>query len=173
MQQNNNIFISQLLFNLSSFFKIIRPSHWTQNALILPGNKVSISLETATNYAHVDHANNFGFKCLIIGYDNPSLVSDNEKIFPAPFIKPDSNLQTKIPNSTLNWLENELAYLGGMCSAGLLKKNLMLPGENPLEDFSSVEKTIQVHSALLSKGLALSDSVLTINQALDSYLPVG
>lgn len=73
----------------------------------------------------------------------------------------------------MNWLENELAYLGGMCSAGLLKKNLMLPGENPLEDFSSVEKTIQVHSELLSKGLALSDSVLTINQALDSYLPVG
>lgn len=60
-----------------------------------------------------------------------------------------------------------------MCSASLLKKSLVLPGENPLEDFSTIEKSIQSHSALLSKGLALSDSVLTINQALDSYLPVG
>lgn len=63
-----------------------RSSHWTQNALILPGNKVNISLETATNYAHDQHANNFGFKCLIIGYDNPSLVSAdvfyiNDEIF--------------------------------------------------------------------------------------------
>lgn len=58
-----------------------KPSHWTQNALILPGNKVNISLETATNYAHDQHANNFGFKCLIIGYDNPSLVSLNELFF--------------------------------------------------------------------------------------------
>lgn len=54
---------------------IFRSSHWTQNALVLPGNKVNISLETATNYAHDQHANNFGFKCLIIGYDNPALVS--------------------------------------------------------------------------------------------------
>lgn len=78
-----------------------------------------------------------------------------------------------MPNSTLNWLECELAYLGGMCSASLMKKDLVLPGENPLEDFSSIEKSMQLHSTLLSKGLALSDSVLTINQALDSYLPVG
>lgn len=78
-----------------------------------------------------------------------------------------------MPNSTLNWLESELSYLGGMCSASLMKKDLVLPGENPLEDFSSIEKSMQLHSTLLSKGLALSDSVLTINQALDSYLPVG
>lgn len=69
-----------ILFSLTLFHKISsysRSSHWTQNALILPGNKVNISLETATNYAHDQHANNFGFKCLIIGYDNPSLVSYN------------------------------------------------------------------------------------------------
>lgn len=53
-----------------------RSSDWTRNALVLPGNKVNISLETATNYAHDTHANNFGFKCLIIGYDNPALVSE-------------------------------------------------------------------------------------------------
>lgn len=73
----------------------------------------------------------------------------------------------------MNWLECELAYLGGMCSASLMKKDLVLPGENPLEDFSTVEDTMKVHSSLLSKGLALSDAVLTVNQALDSYLPIG
>lgn len=81
--------------------------------------------------------------------------------------------QTKLPNLTLNALECELAYLGGMCSSSLLRKNLTLPGESPHEDYSSVEKTLEAHSQLLSKGLALSDSVLTISQALDSYLPVG
>lgn len=35
---------------------------------------MNISLETATNYAHDQNSNNFGFKCLVIGYDNPSLV---------------------------------------------------------------------------------------------------
>lgn len=61
-------------FGFKFAFLYSRSSHWTQNALVLPGNKVSISLETATNYAHDLHANSFGFKCLIIGYDNPSLV---------------------------------------------------------------------------------------------------
>lgn len=48
-----------------------------------------------------------------------------------------------------------------------------LLGDNPSDDYTNVEETIATHAALLSKGLAISDSVLTINQALDSYLPVG
>lgn len=59
---------------------IFRPTQWTHNALVLPGNKVVLSLETATNYARDPHANTFGFKCLIIGYDNPSLVSWDDVI---------------------------------------------------------------------------------------------
>lgn len=73
----------------------------------------------------------------------------------------------------MKWLECELSYLGGMCSASLMKKDLVLPGENPLDDFTAVEDTMKTHSSLLSKGLAISDSVLTIHQALDSYLPIG
>lgn len=73
----------------------------------------------------------------------------------------------------MNRLECELAYLGGMCSAHLMKKDLILPGDGPTDDYASVEETIASHSALLSKGLAISDSVLTINQALESYLPIG
>lgn len=33
-------------------------------------------------------------------------------------------------NACLNRLEWELAYLGGMCSANLMKKDLILPGTN-------------------------------------------
>lgn len=79
----------------------------------------------------------------------------------------------KSSNNTLNWLEYELTYLSGMCSASLLKKDLVLPGENPFEDFSSIETTLKEHSILLSKGLAISDSFLTINQALEPCLPAG
>lgn len=76
VQQVRNIFeLKESMINPI----LSRSSQWTQNALILPGNKVNISLETATNYAHDQHANNFGFKCLIIGYDNPSLVSFSRK----------------------------------------------------------------------------------------------
>lgn len=46
-------------------------------------------------------------------------------------------------------------------------------GDNPGDDFSGIEETIMTHSILLSKGLAISDSVLTVNQALDTYLPMG
>lgn len=45
-------------------------------------------------------------------------------------------------------------------------------GDNPAEDFTSIEESLVVHSSLLSKGLAISDSLLTVNQALDTYLPI-
>lgn len=80
-------------------------------------------------------------------------------------------LKIKQHNFTLNWLECELAYLGGACSSSLIKKDLLLPGDNPSEDYSLVEDVLKEHSGLLSKGLVASESVLTITQALDSFLP--
>lgn len=97
-------------------------------------------------------ANRYGFKCLIIGYDNPSL--------------------NKFANYSLMRLENELAYLGGMCSANLMKKDLVLPDDKS-EDLSCIEETMLAHSTLLSKGLALPETLLTINQVLDSHFPKG
>lgn len=37
-------------------------------------------------------------------------------------------MQVNISNSCLIRLEYELAYLGGMCSANLMRKDLNLPG---------------------------------------------
>lgn len=42
-----------------------------------------------------------------------------------------------------------------------------------MDDLGGVEETINAHHALLSKGFALSEPVLTVHQALESYLPIG
>lgn len=58
-------------------------SNWLQNVLILPGNCVEFSLETASLYAQDPHNNRYGFKCLVVGYDNPTAVSPHS---PSPAI---------------------------------------------------------------------------------------
>lgn len=42
-----------------------------------------------------------------------------------------------------------------------------------MDDLGGVEDTINAHHALLSKGFALSEPILTVHQALESYLPIG
>ncbi|KAH1008686.1 hypothetical protein HUJ05_009221, partial [Dendroctonus ponderosae] len=79
---------------------------WPSNAVILPGNEVVFSLETASDYLKDDRASPYGFKCLVIGYEWPP---DHSSFF------------------GLKHLEAELAFLGGMCAASLMKKDLMLP----------------------------------------------
>lgn len=149
-------------------------SQWPQTALILPGNRVNFTLETASHYSRDKYANKYGFRCLVVGFENPAA-----KLY---------------PNSCLSRLESEIAYLGGMCSASLMKKDLVLPGklyfkwyfvfirnvymmvfvgDNATDDLNGIEEVLQTHASLLSKGLAISDSVLTVNQALDTYLPIG
>lgn len=84
-------------------------SQWPQSALILPGHRVNFTLETASHYSRDKYANKYGFRCLVVGYENPAAK--------------------QYPNSCLSRLESELAYLGGMCSANLMKKDLVLPGK--------------------------------------------
>ncbi|XP_060534839.1 E3 ubiquitin-protein ligase MYCBP2 isoform X2 [Cylas formicarius] len=128
---------------------------WPTNAVVLPGNEVVFSLETATDYLKDDRASAYGFKCLVIGYEWP----------------PDSTCDTG-----LRHLEAELAFLGGMCSASLMKKDLLLPvvGEEGEIDVETAEvvagQIFSDHNSLLSKGLALS-SPPTVSQALDGMLP--
>jgi len=62
---------------------ILSASTWLHNVLILPGNCVEFSLETASLYAQDPHNNRYGFKCLVVGYDNPTSVS----LGPTPKIK--------------------------------------------------------------------------------------
>ncbi|TMW41258.1 hypothetical protein DOY81_013662, partial [Sarcophaga bullata] len=116
-------------------------SNWLQNVMILPGNCVEFSLEASSLYAQDPHVNRYGFKCLVVGYDNPVLLNGN--------------------NSCLVRIEQELSYLGGMCSANLMKKNLSLPDDKDVEDLTSISETISTHFALLSKGLALAEPELT------------
>ncbi|XP_050301011.1 E3 ubiquitin-protein ligase MYCBP2 isoform X2 [Anthonomus grandis grandis] len=128
---------------------------WPTNAVILPGNEVVFSLETASDYLKDDRVSAYGFKCLVIGYEWP----------------PDASAYTGLKH-----LEAELAFLGGMCAAALMKKDLMLPvigdeGDIDMEAAESAATQIfSEHSSLLSKGLALS-SPPTVTQALDGMLP--
>lgn len=118
-------------------------SNWDEKSLILPGHRVEFSLQTASNYLADRQTNKFGFKCLVVGYDNPCIG--------------------KFQNSSLVRLEHELSYLGGMCCANLLKPDLML----------SEDQLFGPHVPLLTKGFTLSESVLTIEQALETHLPIG
>lgn len=68
------------------------------------GNEVIFSLETASDYVKDEKACFYGFRCLVIGYEWQ--IS---------------------PGDGLRQLEMELSFLGGMCAASLMKKDLILP----------------------------------------------
>nr|XP_022909947.1 E3 ubiquitin-protein ligase MYCBP2 isoform X2 [Onthophagus taurus] len=128
---------------------------WPQNALLLPGNEVIFSLKTASDYLKKNDVSAYGFKAMVIGYEWPAVI-----------------------NSELKHLESELSFLGGMCAANMIKKDLQLPNvpghSNDIEAEEAAEiaaqRTLTKHGALLSKGLALS-SPPTVLQALDGTLP--
>lgn len=82
---------------------------WSTNAIIVPGNEIMLSLETASNYLADHKLNRYGFKCILIGYENIDV--------------------TKTFNNSLINLESEFTYLGGMCSANLMRKDLIFSGE--------------------------------------------
>ncbi|XP_046701598.1 E3 ubiquitin-protein ligase MYCBP2 isoform X8 [Silurus meridionalis] len=128
-------------------------SGWPSSVLVLPGNEALFSLETASDYVKDEKACFYGFKCVAVGYEfNPG--SDEGII----------------------QLEKELAYLGSVCAAALMKKDLALPIGNELEEDLEIleEASLQVcksHSGILGKGLALSHSP-TILEALEGNLPL-
>ncbi len=137
--------------------KLSGETGWPQQAVILPGNEILFSLETASDYVKDEKTNQYGFRCLVVGYEAVSLR--------------DRGLRN---------LEMELAYLGGLCAASLMHRNLTLPnssggvGGESEEDWDLVEESAadayEMHSALLSKGFAL-DNPLSINMALDGVIP--
>ncbi|XP_046604041.1 E3 ubiquitin-protein ligase MYCBP2 isoform X2 [Neodiprion virginianus] len=129
------------------------PSQWPQNAVVLPGNEVIFSLETASDYVKDDRSNTYGFKCLVIGYEWAGSVGG------------------------LKHLETELAFLGGACAASLMKKHMTLPPvsvEEIEEDLELAQDTAKRlfsgYSVLLGRGFALT-SPPTVSQALDGVLP--
>ncbi|XP_028848287.1 E3 ubiquitin-protein ligase MYCBP2 isoform X13 [Denticeps clupeoides] len=126
---------------------------WPTTVLVLPGNEVVFSLETASDYVKDEKACFYGFKCVAVGYEfNPGV------------------------DEGIIQLEKELAYLGSVCAAALMKKDLALPIGNELEEDLEIleEASLQVcksHSGILGKGLALSHSP-TIMEALEGNLPL-
>ena len=68
------------------------------------GNQVCFSLETASDYVKDDKASAYGFRCLVVGYEWAPAVADG-----------------------LAHLEKEVTYLGGMCAASLMRKDIVLP----------------------------------------------
>lgn len=132
--------------------KLNSASQWPHHTLIIPGNRIEFSLQTASNYVKDNKANRFGFKSLVIGYEDIS--------------------QEKISKFCLAHLEYELAYLGGMCSAILMKKDSIY-ADDVYDDYNDAENTLQKHSTLLSNGLLASDGLETINNIFDSHILVG
>ncbi|XP_046683725.1 E3 ubiquitin-protein ligase MYCBP2 isoform X4 [Homalodisca vitripennis] len=130
------------------------PSQWPQSAVVLPGNEVIFSLETASDYMKDEKASFYGFKCLVVGYEGNQVSSDG-----------------------LRHLETELSFLGGMCAASLMRRDLVLPVSSVDEIDEEVEAVEEIaqqvytkHASLLGKGFALA-SAPTINQALEGVLP--
>ncbi|XP_056610662.1 E3 ubiquitin-protein ligase MYCBP2 isoform X7 [Triplophysa dalaica] len=128
-------------------------SGWPTAVLVLPGNEALFSLETASDYVKDEKACFYGFKCVAVGYEFSPCVDEG-----------------------IIQLEKELAYLGSVCAAALMKKDLALPIGNDLEEDLEIleEASLQVcraHSGILGKGLALSHSP-TFLEALEGNLPL-
>ena len=158
------------------FRKFSGKSGWPSNALLVPGNSVNFTLETASDYVKEDQgkaSSEFGFRCVVTGYDAQALISH------AP-------LRGHALHATgLLTLEREVAFLAATCASSLLKPDLGLPpplSSSPLselseeeeEDLSPLEDTAQqtfaIHQPLLSKGFALAHPP-TISQALEGVVP--
>jgi len=91
-------------FNISDYWPVLRKfsgsDNWPSNSLLLPGKQVS--LETASDYVRGDKASAWGFRCSVIGYELQETTN------------------------SIRQLETELSYLGGMCAASLMKRDLSL-----------------------------------------------
>ena len=85
--------------------KLTGTTGWPTQAVVLPGNEVLFSLESASDYVKDDRkTSHFGFRCLVVGYEAVNSRREHG----------------------LQGLEMELAYLGGLCSSSLMKRNLQL-----------------------------------------------
>ncbi|XP_075774972.1 E3 ubiquitin-protein ligase MYCBP2 isoform X15 [Pelodiscus sinensis] len=142
--------------NLNSWIELKKfsgTSGWPTMVLVLPGNEALFSLETASDYVKDDKACFYGFKCFAVGYEFSPGADEG-----------------------IIQLEKELANLGGVCAAALMKKDLALPIANEFEEDLEIleEAALQVcksHSGILGKGLSLSHSP-TILEALEGNLPL-
>ena len=136
---------------------------WPSQSVVLPGNEVLFSLETASDYVKGDNkVSKFGFKCLVAGYEVQDSTQDG-----------------------LKSIEHELAYLGGLCASSLINKKLKLPtptgaggvtgGKDSADDLAleaTAQELYETYPSLLTKGFAI-DELPTIQQALTGESPLN
>ena len=166
------------------FRKFCGKSGWPSSALLVPGNSVNFTLETASDYVKEDQgkaASEFGFRCVVTGYDEIALTASSSSRKPSK--------QPRTPATGLLTLEREVAYLAANCASSLLKPDLVLPSPisdlpSPLSEMDeeeeeevdltpldeSAKQTFATHQPLLSKGFALAHPP-TISQALEGSVP--
>uniref|UniRef100_A0A1S4H5Z6 RCR-type E3 ubiquitin transferase n=1 Tax=Anopheles gambiae TaxID=7165 RepID=A0A1S4H5Z6_ANOGA len=151
------------------------PARWAYGgpgrAMVLPGREVEISLESCSTYVNEPKQQSYGFKCLVIGYENADQVPAGDHV-DAQGIMEHAGAGTAA-GGTLIALEHELAHLGGRCARNLLRKELRFD-DDPDDRLTEPEAaTLERYgTTLLAKGLMVPDAMLTIRNALDCHLPV-
>eukprot|EP00058_Branchiostoma_floridae_P002865 XP_002588353.1 hypothetical protein BRAFLDRAFT_81492 [Branchiostoma floridae] len=112
----------------SGWWSVLKKFHgidaWPNGAVVLPGNEIAFSLETASDYMKDEKLCFYGFKCSVVGYE---WCSTTEEV--------------------LVQLEKELSYLGAMCATMLMRKDLQLPAVSSTEaeeDMDSLEEGAQL-----------------------------
>uniref|UniRef100_H3A1N3 RCR-type E3 ubiquitin transferase n=1 Tax=Latimeria chalumnae TaxID=7897 RepID=H3A1N3_LATCH len=153
-EQNKEAEPKMRVYSVAKIFKMSQS--WRHSPFFFSGNEALFSLETASDYVKDEKACFFGFKCIAVGYE---FSPGTDEFF-----------------SGIIQLEKELAYLGSVCAAALMKKDLALPIGSELEEDLEIleESALQVckaHSGILGKGLVLSHSP-TILEALEGNLPI-
>ncbi|XP_028043251.1 E3 ubiquitin-protein ligase MYCBP2 isoform X2 [Bombyx mandarina] len=140
-------------------------TEWPQRSLLVPGNEVIFSLETASDYlTEYNKANNeenrFGFRCLAVGYEDSNLTSQKQGLVA---------------------LEMDLMFTGAACASKLLAPDLEIP---PMSFATLLEVQLQAmiggnptggedetpqdacETLFLSRGLDLT-SLPTVHQIFD------
>ena len=133
-------------------------TNWPSHGVVLPGNEILFSLETASDYVKGEGKDpNYGFKCLVTGYECQDAGEDG-----------------------LKNLEHELAYLGGLCASSLMSKAIQLPNTTgqdtdkkeaePSQFENSAQELFDKFPTLLKKGFAI-EHLPNVHQALAGQIP--
>ena len=133
-------------------------TNWPSHGVVLPGNEILFSLETASDYVKGEGKDpNYGFKCLVTGYECQDAGEDG-----------------------LKNLEHELAYLGGLCASSLMSKAIQLPNttghdtdkkeSEPSQFENSAQELFDKFPTLLKKGFAI-EHLPNVHQALAGQIP--
>ncbi|XP_048488841.1 E3 ubiquitin-protein ligase MYCBP2 [Plutella xylostella] len=137
-------------------------AEWPQKAILVPGNEVVFSLETASDYLNEYNKNSdenrFGFRCLCVGYEDAAFTTLRQGLVA---------------------LEMELAYAGAACASKLLAPDIDIPtltqatvldvqtcipsGSSPTNGEGETDTS---EALMLSRGLELS-SPPSIHHVLD------